>query len=177
MPRLVSAFFIICAVAGAAFALVPKPIKQEWVAVSLDNFTLTIPYSPTLIGPPPYEPQPVDGQPGIRFGDLVSAGTFRTREYYLFREERTDLDLLAQLRDGECGHTSLRSIGRVQGVAYMIGGAKGCSSAFAFNEGGHMYVLYRFAEFGAPPAPFGADEEKIIESLREIEPRQKTLGD
>lgn len=176
MPRLLSAFFIMCAATGAAFALAPKPIKQEWIAVSLDNFTLTIPYSPTLIGPPSYEPQPVDGQPGIRFGGLVSAGTFRTREYFLFREERTDLNLLAQLRGGVCGPASLRSIGRVQGVAYMIGGAKGCSSAFAFNEGGHTYVLYHFAEFGAAPAPFGVDEEKIIESLREIEPRRNAIS-
>lgn len=171
MQRRISALLAICAIATSGLTLhvlSSRALRPDWLPVRVEDFALSIPHSPAYDGLAPYDMQSDGDEPGIRFGALVSAGTFSVREYYLSREARSDLLLLAQLRSGECGQAALRSIGSVTGVAYMVGGAKGCSRAFAFNQGRHTYVLRRFAGLGASPVVFGMAEARIIDSLQEL---------
>lgn len=153
----------------------------EWRTVSFDHFSLSVPYSSSWrfsdMGLSVYDVDGVsESVPTIRFGRPSDAGTYASREYFVYRKSRQGTfedNSLARLKidlEFACidGFGSERiNIGRVEGILHHMGGAKGCSTGFAFNRGRYTYYVYRTPDIQQDAPEIDEEMERVIESIHE----------
>jgi len=148
-------------------------VRSEWRAVKLDSFAVSVPYSKDWRSST-FEADPGSGGIQIfRFGKPTNTGTSVTPEYFLYREQRSNQPEQASLEylksnlrcvDGFAGRIVV--IGDRTGVEHHMGGAKGCSTGFVFNEGEYSYYIYRVVDIGKGAPKIGEDMRKIIQSIK-----------
>jgi hypothetical protein len=159
--------------------LFQRDARPEWQAIQLRQFSVAVPYSKDWkfsdVGLSVFDTESVsEGTQTIRFGRPADAGTSATREYFLFRRshnQQPDGDSLEYLqRNLSCvdGFPSrIITIGNREGVEHHVGGAKGCSTGFVFNQGEYSYYLYRVPDIGKAAPDIDEEMEKIIQSIRQ----------
>ncbi|MFI5298315.1 MAG: hypothetical protein ACHREM_09475 [Polyangiales bacterium] len=145
-----------------------RSTAPSWVDAVRDGVELQVPYSPDWrvagIGISPIDVEPDTSEWLLRFGRPVNEGTFLTREYLLTREEPMSRTIMMIRYSAGCSGdrpATLVTLGDVPGVLHFVGGASGCSLAFAFTAEGHSYDLYHVPDLGAE-APEVNEEMKII---------------
>jgi hypothetical protein len=163
--------------AGCASAL--RPYAQTiWQTVQLNSFSVSVPYSKDWKtsgnGLSVYEADSrSEGSQVIRFGKPADAGTYITREYFLFRDsrnsqpEQASLEYLQSHLSCVDGFKSrIIEVGGRTGVEHHMGGAKGCSTGFVFNQGEYTYYLYRVPDIGKDSPPIDEEMRTIIQSIK-----------
>lgn len=157
------------------FDLFQRDAKPEWQEISTHGFRVSIPYSTQWtigsVGLSVYDvvDESVDA---ISFGRPINGGMYISREYDLYRKPKESLgDLAVQSLSDQCpDHQPAEKItvGKIAGIQFTEGGAKGCNLSFTFTVGSHTYVLSHIPDFSNLPAKtIEPDMQKIIESVRE----------
>lgn len=158
---------------AAGAVLVSRGSTQRdtaWTVVESEGSHLQVPYDARNADLPAYSADTVDTVPALRFGRVVNAGTYYTREYLLYaRPAATVPALQMSLSYGCAGAVPaiVVMMGGREAVRYGVGGAKGCSLGHAFTVGARTYFLTKIPAIGQPiPEP---DKEmlRIISSVQE----------
>lgn len=153
--------------------LLTRGSTTEWVAATNHGISLVIPHSPEWkvsdVGVSPFDAESIEGAGNVlRFGRPIDAGTYITREYRLFRQQKRDLSTLQEELSGGCeGHEGARitTVGDIQCLRYFEGGAKGCAVGVTVNKGDFTYFLYRSGDMGDATPDCDEEMARIVSSI------------
>ena len=163
-----------------------RDAEPDWRTLTLNGFSLALPYSPgwsvSTVGLSVYDQSEnlSDSQSdSITFGRPVDFGMSISRQYGLSQMPKENLlqdprgfDLWSRFSEGCLGHpfAERELVGTINGIKYLVGGAKGCNLDFIFNVGEHTYDLSQSVDFGEVPPEVISDEmARIIKSVTEPE--------
>jgi hypothetical protein len=157
-------------------SLFSRDATPEWRSVHVGGFHVSIPYSTNWkvseTGISVFDTGTDESGIGIIFGRPQDNGTFIFRQYALSRTTKVkgifppDMTLMSM--SSMCGEPERISLGKIQGIKFFNGGAKGCYIGFTFNISTHTYELRKIPDIGDNPSQV-IDEEmtKIIQSIYE----------
>ena len=146
----------------------------SWKQSELEDFSMLVPFSTDWkINGVGLSVADVDilsekKQTDVRFGGLIDYGTYFGREYSLERMPLKTMDLLQVELAYSCDSkipTERFSIGKIQGLRFSAGGARGCSVGFVFNKGDYTYYLHRTSDIGTETPEINDVMKKIIQNI------------